>query len=353
MDDLNERAQQLFKALMERYLTDGLPIGSRVLARDVPLDLSPATVRNVMADLEELGLIRSPHTSAGRVPTLKGYRLFIDSMLTFRDPPRQEVERMWEDLQGEEDMQHLLRRTSVVLSEFTRLACVVTLPRTETRELRHMEFIPLGERRVLAVLVLNGREVQNRIVHTDRNYSPAELVAAANFLNEAFVGRDIREVQEALVRELAATQEEMTQLMRIAVEMSRKIFPPATGEDAGMGEDEGGGFVLSGETKLMECRELSDVEKLRQLFETFNQKRDVLHLLDRALHAQGVQIYLGKESGYDAFEECSVVTATYKSEGRVLGVLGVIGPTRIPFERIVPLVDITAKMLGNALKSIH
>ena len=250
-------------------------------------------------------------------------------------------------------MQHLRRRTSVVLSEFTRLACVVTLPRTETRELRHMEFIPLGERRVLAVLVLNGREVQNRIVHTDRNYSPAELVAAANFLNEAFVGRDIREVQEALVRELAATQEEMTQLMRIAVEMSRKIFPPATGEDAGMGEDEGGGFVLSGETKLMECRELSDVEKLRQLFETFNQKRDVLHLLDRALHAQGVQIYLGKESGYDAFEECSVVTATYKSEGRVLGVLGVIGPTRIPFERIVPLVDITAKMLGNALKSIH
>ncbi len=341
---LSERAQYLFKCLVERYISDGQPVGSRTLARDARLELSPATVRNVMADLEDLGLLRAPHTSAGRVPTSRGYRLFIDSIMTIKTLEPEEVTRIAHDLQGAEDVPSLLDRTSHLLSQVTRLAGIVTLPRTEHHALRQVEFLPLGDDRVLAVMVVNNREVQNRIIQTAKVYTPAELVQAANYLNSAFSGKDTKQVRADLLREMSEAREEMNRMMQAAIEMAEKaLITEAKGDD----------YVLAGQLNLMEIGELSNVEKLRHLFEAFNEKRDILHLMEQAVAAQGVQIFIGEESGYGALEECSVVTSPYTADGRVLGVLGVIGPTRMEYERVIPIVDLTARMLGLALKSFH
>ena len=342
---LSERAQYLLKVLVQRYITDGLPVGSRTLARDAGLDLSPATIRNVMADLEDLGLVRSPHTSAGRVPTAHGYRVFVDSLLTVQEPSDREVLRMSSEFESRDaDLPGLLQRTSLLLSDVTRLASVVMLPRTEARALRQVEFLPLSDKRVLVILVVNKREVQNRIIETSRQYSAAELERAANYLNQAFAGKDLNQVREDLLREMRDVRDEMNRTMHAVIEMTEKAFAPSESSPD---------YVLSGQTNLMEFAELSDVEKLRQLFEAFNRKRDILHLLDQALRARGVQIFIGEESGYKVLDECSVVTARYEVDGRVLGVLGVIGPTRMAYERVIPIVDLTAKLLGSALNSRH
>lgn len=339
---LGERAQYLFKLLVERYIADGQPVGSRTLARDAKLDLSPATIRNVMADLEDMGLISSPHTSAGRVPTPLGYRLFVDSIVTYRKLSFDEIRRMESSLEADEDIKALLGNTSRLLSEVTRLAGLVMIPVSERRALRQVEFLSLNDNRVLAILVTNDREVENRIIKTNRVYSQEELQRAANYLTSAFAGRDIAAVKARLIREMAETREEMDQLMTLVIEVSQKIFL-----DAERPKD----YVLAGETNLMDKNELSDLEKLRSLFEAFNQKRDILHLLDQALNASGVQIFIGEESGCEVFDQCSIVTATYTDDHRTLGVLGVIGPTRMEYERVIPIVDLTAKMLGTALNS--
>ncbi|MCB1747816.1 MAG: heat-inducible transcriptional repressor HrcA [Gammaproteobacteria bacterium] len=339
---LNERAQYLFRVLVERYIADGQPVGSRTLARDSRLDLSPATIRNVMADLEDLGLIRAPHTSAGRVPTALGYRLFVDSLVTFRGLSADDVRRMESSLTGEDDIQALLGSTSRMLSEITRLAGLVMIPVVERRALRQVEFLSLNDNRVLAILVTNDREVENRIVKTNRAYSQSELTQAANYLNSAFAGRDIEAVKQRLIQEMADTRAEMDQLMALVIEMSQQLFG-----DGERPKD----YVLAGETNLMDKTELSDIEKLRSLFEAFNQKRDILHLLDQALNASGVQIFIGEESGYEVLDQCSIVTSPYTDDNRTLGVLGVIGPTRMEYERVIPIVDLTAKMLSMALNS--
>lgn len=339
---LSERSQYLFKCLMERYISDGQPVGSRTLARDAGLDLSPATIRNVMADLEDMGLIKSPHTSAGRVPTVQGYRLFVDSMLTCRRPTSSEIREMEHRLESESDIQTLLTNTSTMLSEVTKLAGLVMVPVVDRRALRQVEFLPLNDNRVLAILVTNDREVENRIVKTSRIYTPSELVEAANYLNSAFAGRDIDAVKQRLIKEMGATREEMDRLMAIVIDMSQKVF---------LNDDKHKDYVLAGQTNLMDINELSDIEKLRKLFDAFNQKRDILHLLDQALNASGVQIFIGEESGYEVLDDCSIVTSTYTDDDRTLGVLGVIGPTRMAYERIIPIVDITAKMLSTALNS--
>ena len=342
---LNERTQHLLKALVERYIRDGQPVGSRTLARDAGLDLSPATVRNVMADLEELGYLHSPHTSAGRVPTARGYRLFIDALLNLRPLDDREVETLRRRIdQPVQNSAELARSVSDLLSGVTQLAGIVMLPRRNVVTLRHVEFLALSENRVLVILVLNTQEVQNRIIQTRRPYGAAELQQAAHYLNEQFTGRDIQQVREALLRDLRETRDSLDRLMQAVVEMAEQTF-----ETEPVGED----YVVAGQTHLMQYADLSDLDKLRQLFEAFNHKRDLLHLFDQCLHAEGVQIFIGEEAGFEVLEGCSVVTAPYTVAGQVLGVLGVIGPTRMAYDRVIPVVDVTARLLAAALLNVQ
>jgi len=340
---LSERSLYLFKVLVEHFIQDGAPVGSRTLAKDSSLNLSPATIRNVMADLEDFGLLDSPHTSSGRVPTAKGYRLFVDSLLRVKDLNSIEVEKIAKELDPENDFKSLMQRTSSMLSDITQLAGVVMLPRTEQSTLQHMEFVALSGNRVLVILVVNDREVQNRIIHTSRTYSASELQEASNYLNEIFVGKDLTFVRNNILDELERTKEKLNQSMQTAIEMAQLAFDY---EKSKINKDE---LFFSGETNLMDVAELCEVEKLKKLFNTFNQKRDILHLLEQAISADGIQIFIGEESGHDVLDNCSVVTSPYEVDGKILGVLGVIGPTRMHYERVIPIVDVTAKMLGSAL----
>lgn len=338
--EISERAMHLLKTLTERYIRDGQPVGSRTLSRESGLTYSPATIRNVMADLEDLGLIRAPHTSAGRIPTVQGYRMFVDSLLTVQPLDESTVIRMRSELNLDQAPKDLVATASSLLSGITRLAGIVTLPRREHAALKRVEFLPLSEHRVLAVLVISDREVQNRILSVDRPYSAAELQQASNYLNEQFAGRDLEEVRRRLIRDMKDAREDMDRMMRMAVEMADSALNAA---------EDGDDFVLAGQTNLLEFEELCDLGTLRQVFEAFNRKRDILHLLDRCVNADGVQIYIGEESGYQMLDECSLVTAPYSVEGRVVGVLGVIGPTRMAYERVIPIVDATARIMGAAL----
>lgn len=340
---LTERSLYLFKALVQHFIQDGQPVGSRTLARDLGLDLSPATIRNVMADLEDMGLLHSPHTSAGRVPTARGYRLFVDSLLRVVKLDEQEVARIARNLESGEDVPTLLQRTSALLSEVTHLAGIVMLPRHGQQSLKHIEFVPLSDNRVLVVLVVNEHEVQNRIIRTARTFAAAELQQAANYLNATYCGRDLHAVGDELLHDLRRMKEDVSNLMQAAIEMAQRAMEP--------GEGSTGDYVLSGQTNLMGVAELTDLDKLRKLFESFNRKRDILHLMEQAVRAGGVQIFIGEESGYEVLDSCSVVTSPYEVDGEILGVLGVIGPTRMNYERVIPIVDITAKMLGSALNS--
>ncbi|MFO1421700.1 MAG: heat-inducible transcriptional repressor HrcA [Candidatus Competibacteraceae bacterium] len=340
---LGERTQHLLRVLVERYIRNGQPVGSRTLARDAGLDLSPATVRNVMADLEELGYLRAPHTSAGRVPTARGYRFFIDALLHLKPLEDQEIEILRRRIdQPVRDGAELARSVSDLLSGVTHLAGVVMLPRRKVTTLRQVEFLPLTENRTLVILVLNSQEVQNRVIQTRRPYNATELQQAANYLNQQFTGQDIHQVRESLLRDLRETRDNLDQLMQTVVEMAEQTFEPESNDQD---------YVVAGQTQLMRYADLSDLDKLRQLFESFNHKRDLLHLFDQCLHAEGVQIFIGEESGFEALEECSVVTAPYSVAGRVLGVLGVIGPTRMAYDRVIPVVDVTARLLAAALNS--
>jgi heat-inducible transcriptional repressor len=344
-DLLNDRAQHLLRILVEQYIRDGQPVGSRTLTRESGLHLSSATIRNVMADLEDQGYVTSPHTSAGRVPTDKGYRFFVDMLLKVRPLESAAISIIQQGLgQHADDPKALVSSASKMLSSITQLAGVVTLPRQGQTELSQIEFLPLSENRVLAVLVTNGREVQNRIVQLERAYGSEELRRAANYLNQQFAGRDINSVREQLVTQLTQTQEHLNQSMKDAIMLAQQVVSP-TGPAPPMQ------FVIAGETNLMGLAELSNVEKLRKLFDAFNQQRDVLHLLDQSLRADGVQIFIGQESGYTIFDDCSIVTAPYALDKEVVGVLGVIGPTRMAYERVIPIVDLTAKLLGAALNS--
>ncbi len=340
---LSERAQHLLKVLVETYIGEGKPVGSQTLARAAAMDLSSATIRNVMADLEDRGLIYSPHASAGRIPTVKGYRLFIDTMLKVKPLTEPVIEQLKERLHRDLTPHSLVEAASDMLSGVTQLAGLVTLPRQKHAALRQIEFLGLSENRVLAILVMNQQEVQNRIIHLDRAYSESELQQASNYLNEKFAGCDLATARHDLLRELDAVREDMNRMMRSAIELGERAF--ARNEQAQ--ED----FVVVGQTNLMGYEQLSNVDKLRQLFNAFSAKRDILHLMDRCLCARGVQIFIGQESGYQVLDECSVVSAPYSVQGDVIGVLGVIGPTRMQYDRVIPVVDITAKLLGAALNT--
>ncbi len=343
-DSLTERAQLLLKALIENYIRDGHPVGSRTLSRDSGLSLSSATIRNVMADLESLGFVSSPHTSAGRVPTNKGYRFFVDTLLKLKPPAQGEVEEIERRLTVDAaDGRSLVQSVSQMLSSFTHMAGLVTLPNPQYVALSHIEFIALSENRALAIMVMNNREVTNRVVQLDRSYSQEELRRAANYLNEAFSGRSLPDVRALLLAQLRDAQQHMNQLMQDAIQVAQKVFEKNPGEQVE--------YVIAGETNLMGFAELSNVERLRRLFEAFNEKHDILRLLDNCLHAEGIQIFIGQESGYQMLDEVSVVTSPYMIDNQVVGVLGIIGPTRMAYERVIPIVDVTAKLLGLALNT--
>jgi heat-inducible transcriptional repressor len=335
---LDPRAQYLLKTLIERYIADGEPVGSRALSKFSGLDLSPATVRNVMADLEDAGFIASPHTSAGRVPTPKGYRFFVDSLLVLQPLGEREIHRLEGQLSAERPTE-LVANAAALLSQLTHFAGVVATPRRSPM-FRHLEFLRLSDRRVLLILVTVEGDVQNRVLHTTRTYSQSELTEATNFYNQHFAGMTFQEVRTHLAEDLRALREDIAALMSAAVE---------AGEGA-MAETDG--VVVAGERNLLSGDLMSNMERLKRLFEVFERKTSLMHLLDVSQQAQGVQIYIGGESGLVPLDELSVVTAPYEVEGRVIGTLGVIGPTRMAYERVIPIVDVTAKLLSNALAQL-
>ncbi|HHH43831.1 MAG TPA: heat-inducible transcription repressor HrcA, partial [Gammaproteobacteria bacterium] len=308
--ELSTRAQYLLKALTERYIRDGQPVGSRTLAREAGLKLSPATIRNVIADLEELGLVTSPHTSAGRVPTVQGYRLFVDTLLSVQPLEHELLDELELNLGGETDSRELVETASNLLSDVTHLAGLVTIPRREHASLQRVEFLPLSEHKILAILVISDTEVQNCILNMDRAYSAAELQQFSTFLNEQFAGKEIHAVRNTLVSELRETRENLNRMMATAMDMADRVLGEA---------EQGSDYVLAGQANLMEFNELCNVTTLRHLFEAFNEKRQILNLLDQCVESEGVQIFIGEESGYQMLDECSLVTAPYTVDGQVLG----------------------------------
>jgi heat-inducible transcriptional repressor len=334
----SERAQRLLKMLIERYISDGQPVGSRALARFSGLELSAASVRNVMADLEELGFISSPHTSAGRVPTPRGYRFFVDTLLKVRPLDQVEISQLEGQLQPD-NTQKLVAQASHLLSDLTRFAGVVMTPKRTTAAFRHIEFLSLAEKRILLIIVAPDGDVQNRIILTDKAYKASELNEAGNFLNQNFAGQTFEEIKRRLHEELRQLREDMTLLMTLALDAGSEVMGQHT-------ED----YILSGGHNLLHVQDLSsNMANLRKLFDMFEQKTSLLQLLDTSSRAEGVQIFIGGESGLLPLDECSVVTAPYEVDGQVVGTVGVVGPTRMSYERVIPIVDITAKLLSSAL----
>ena len=344
--ELSDRKQRLLMALVERHIRDGQPVGSRVLAEAGGLNVSPATIRNIMAELEELGVLASPHTSAGRVPTEAGYRLYVDTLLRsapLRDSRARRLKQELEQLiDPDQSPKALVEQASRALAELTRMAGVVVVPRREVTRLRMVEFLPLSGQRVLVVLVVNRAEVQNRVIHTDRDYGETELRQAANYINRTYAGCDLDDICEGLLKTMAADKRQMDALMQTTLDVAAKAL-----QTEGREED---AYVVSGEANLIGQAGSEDLARLRDLFEAFNHKRDVLHLLERSVHADGVQIFIGREAGYQAFDDYSLVSAPYQSDDQTVGVLAVVGPTRMDYERVIPTVDITARILSAALR---
>jgi len=340
--ELSVRAEALLKALIERYIADGQPVGSRTLAMQTGLDLSPATIRNVLADLEDQGLICSLHTSSGRVPTDLGYRLFVDTLLKVRPLGAREVQRMEHTFGPEQDRKHLVETASDLLSRLTRFAGVVVVPRCEQVSFRQIEFLGLSGNRVLVILVTDDGQVHNRLIQAERPYSPAELTQAANYFNQTFAAQPLVRVRQRLLQGLQQDGEAMQEALRTAVDMARQIFSQPEEET---------GLVVSGESNLLEIPDLGNIDKLRRLFAAFNAKRDLLQLLEHALRADGVKVYIGRESGFQPLEECSIVTASYRVDGDTVGTLGVVGPMRMPYEKVISVVDVTARLLSGALSA--
>ena len=334
---LDDRARLLLKALVERYIADGQPVGSRTLSKASGLELSPATIRNVMSDLEELGLIVSPHTSAGRIPTALGYRLFVDTMLTTRAAPFMNAPGLHAQRLAPDQPQKVLSSAAHMLSSLSQFVGVVMAPRRSS-VFKHIEFLRLSDRRFLVIIVSPDGDVQNRVIFTEADYTQSQLVEAANFLNSHYAGMAIEEVRERLKNEVEALRGEIATLMQTAVQVSSEAIES---------RDE---VVVSGERNLLTVSDFSsDMGNLRKLFDLFEQKAQLMRLLDVASRAEGVRIYIGGESRVIPYQELSVVTAPYEVDGKVVGTLGVIGPMRMPYEKMIQIVDITSKLVSTAL----
>jgi heat-inducible transcriptional repressor len=335
---LSERAQNLLKILVERYIVDGQPVGSRALSKFSQLELSPATIRNVMADLEEMGFVSSPHTSSGRIPTPKGYRLFVDTLLTVQ--PMQELERL--QLQNQlipDDPQRVIANASQILSDLTKFAGLVVSPRRRGAVLRHVEFFQLSERRVLLIIVASDGEVQNRVLVTDRTHTPSQLTEAGNFINQHYAGTEFDQLRTRVRGELLDLHRDISSLMQQAIEAGSQTS-----------RQPGDGVVISGGRNLLENDDLSgDMQRLRRLFELFERKTQLLDILELSERADGVKIFIGGDSDVVPLDECSIVTAPYEVDGQIVGTVGVIGPTRMAYERVIPIVDVTARLVSSVL----
>lgn len=337
--NLDPRARRLLRTLIAQYIQEGEPVGSRTLAKRSGLDVSAATIRNIMSDLEDIGLVAAPHTSAGRIPTAQGYRMFVDSLLQVQPLDEREVARLRANLPPGGGTQALLGNVSELLSAMTHFVGVVTVPSRGQFAFRHIDFVPLEGGRVLVILVFSDNEVQNRIITPRRPYTPSELEQTANYLNAHFAGRSLADIRRRLLGELQDTRAAMEQLLANAVDLAEQALDPG-------GDD----MLVAGQTRLMGVQDLSDLDRLRELFEAFARKREILQLLERTIRAPGVRVFIGEETGLAPLDGCTVVTAPYRgAEGQVLGVLGVIGPTRMAYERVIPTVQATADLLGAAL----
>jgi heat-inducible transcriptional repressor len=335
---VDKRAQILLKTLVEHYISDGQPIGSHTLLQHSGLDVSPATIRNVMSDLEQRGFIASPHTSAGRIPTQKGYRLFVDSLLTVQPLDLKAVNQLKSGLNSP-NQSELIASAADMLSQLTQFAGVVMIPKRKTLSFKHLEFFPLTEKRILVIIVTSDGNVQNRIILAEKPYSAGELTQASNYFNANFSGFTFEEVQQKLHIELKQMQTDMNRLMSAALEANNS-------------QTDNDGVVIAGERNLLQVDDLSaNVASLRKLFEIFERRTSLMQLLDNSQRAAGIQIFIGGESGYLPLDECSMITAPYEADGQVVGTLGVIGPTRMAYERVIPIVDVTAKLLSNALSN--
>ncbi|HEY4998953.1 MAG TPA: heat-inducible transcriptional repressor HrcA [Usitatibacter sp.] len=335
---LSERAQNLLKILVERYIAEGQPVGSRALSRFSSLELSPATIRNVMADLEEMGFVSSPHTSAGRVPTPKGYRFFVDTLLTVR--PIEEMERQQIQQLLPDDPHRVVTAASQILSDLTHFAGIVVAPRRRGTALRHIEFFGLSEKRVLLIIVASDGEVQNRVLVTDRSYTPSQLTEAGNYINQNYAGVEFDQLRQKVRSELMDLHRDISGLMQAAIQTGSDAMRPIAGD----------GVVISGGRNLLEVNELSgDMQRLRRLFDLFETKTQLLDILETSERAEGVKIFIGGESQLVPLDECSIVTAPYEVDGQVVGTVGVIGPTRMAYERVIPIVDVTARLVSSAL----
>ena len=339
---ISERASILLKTLVEHHIQDGQPVGSSTLLKVAGLPVSAATIRNVMSDLEERGYLHSPHTSAGRVPTALGYRLFVDTLLQIQAPEDDAVSALRAELNPDKSATELVQAASSLLSNITAQAGLVTVPRQEANQLRQVEFLPLSGNRVLVILVVNEREVQNRIIHTQRPFTEAQLRDAAAMVNQRYAGQALNQVKERILREMREARSQIDSYLEDSLDLASKAL-----DQEGDGEE----CMMVGESRLLGSATAEEMPTLRDLFESFEQKKDLLHLLERSTRAEGVQIFIGEEAGYDGFGNYSVVTAPYNDGFRTLGVLGVIGPKRMEYARVIPIVDVTARMLSSALSS--
>lgn len=340
--EISKRASVLLKTLVEHHIRDGQPVGSSTLREAAGLPVSAATIRNVMSDLEERGFLHSPHTSAGRVPTALGYRVFVDSLLQVQPLEQEAVSVLRAELHPDKSSSDLVQSASHLLSSITAQAGLVTVPRPETNQLRQVEFLPLSGDRVLVILVVNEREVQNRIIHTRRVYTEEELREAAVLVNQRYAGRPLSEVQSRIVREMQEARSQIDNYLEEALTLANQALEQEEQDDE---------YVMAGQSRLLGGATAEEFDRLRGLFESFERKKDLLHLLERCTRADGVQIFIGEEAGYEVFGDFSVVTAPYSDGARTLGVLGVIGPTRMEYNRVIPIVDVTARMLSSALSS--
>jgi len=335
---LEARAQTLLKTLVERYIAEGQPVGSRALSKLSGLELSPATIRNIMADLEEMGFVASPHTSAGRIPTPRGFRFFVDSLLTVQPINEDTVESSLQPRIQDNQPQKIITNAAQMLSSLSQFAGVVLTPRHESL-FQQIEFLRLSEKRILLVIVTPGGDVQNRLLLTETDYTPSQLVEAANYINHHYSGLSFGQIKGRLQAELRALHNDLTRLMQAAIEAGNEAMIDSNDD-----------VVISGERNLLGITELADdIKSLRKMFDMFEKKTELMQLLDVSSRASGIQIYIGGESQLVPMDEMSVVTAPYQVNGKIVGTLGVIGPTRMAYQRVIPIVDITAKLLSSAL----
>lgn len=344
--EFSEREQHILKLLVDHYIAEGQPVGSRTLSRMPGIDISAASVRNVMGDLEQMGLLKSPHTSAGRIPTSKAWRVFVDTMLEVRQLDDKSISEFRTALDPSLSEQNLVKTASSYLSGFTRMAGMVTVPKHEGKAIQQVEFLPLSDRRILAILIMSDNEVQNRIIRVDRDYRKDELEAFSRQLNAEYLGKSLQEVRDSLREDLQNSRDAMSKSMQFIIDVAGEVFVDPSQE-----QDDNDNMIVAGETNLMRHADLSNMETLKELFDAFHSKRDIYHLLEQCLSADGVQIFIGRESGYDVLGECSLVTAPYETDGKVLGVLGVVGPKRMAYDQVIPVVDIASKLLSAALNS--